>query len=406
MTDNELLFEYLRDILFATKVQPPGRGALSPDSLRLYEGLNFLAECMEEYRAYARAMSGGNLAMTYYSRDNTLCHPLKTLHANLRHLTWQAKQVAGGDYSQEVSFLGEFSDAFNTMTRQLREREEQLKRTIERIEQQKEEMSQFNELLVEMTSRIAELIVVADARTGETLYVNKGETFNQDGGGYPALRERLKLYALWEQHPKAWDFESETDRAFFRIVTFAIDWNGQSAYANIVQDVTADWLKTHELEESSNRDPATGLYNRRYLMASLHSYVAGKIPFSLCFADLDNLKAVNDTFGHAEGDRYIEEVARQISCQIRRVDVCARVGGDEFVVLFRQCPLRVAEGKMLSAARRISAAFDDEGGIRRGISYGIVEADYAMPTDPEDLLDRADCAMYENKRRNKAEPEA
>ena len=57
---------------------------------------------------------------------NFLCENLKNLHANLNHLTWQAQQVTKGDYSQHVAFLGEFSTAFNEMTRQLQEREAKL----------------------------------------------------------------------------------------------------------------------------------------------------------------------------------------------------------------------------------------------------------------------------------------
>ena len=62
------------------------------------------------------------------SRDNPLCENLKNMQANLNHMTWQAKQVAKRDYSQTVSYLGEFSEAFNTMTAQLRDREKALKK--------------------------------------------------------------------------------------------------------------------------------------------------------------------------------------------------------------------------------------------------------------------------------------
>lgn len=75
-------------------------------------------------KTYSEALSRGNLSVKTPPRDNFLCENLKNIHANLNHLTWQAKQVAKGDYSQSVSYLGEFSEAFNTMTRQLQEREE------------------------------------------------------------------------------------------------------------------------------------------------------------------------------------------------------------------------------------------------------------------------------------------
>ena len=60
-----------------------------------------------------------SVSVTPPPRDNFLCENLKSIHANLNHLTWQAKQVAKGDYAQTVSYLGEFSEAFNTMTGQL-----------------------------------------------------------------------------------------------------------------------------------------------------------------------------------------------------------------------------------------------------------------------------------------------
>ena len=75
---------------------------------------------------YSAELSQGNLSIEAPGRDNFLCENLKNIHANLNHLTWQAKQVAKGDYSQSVSYLGEFSEAFNTMTKQLKEREEEL----------------------------------------------------------------------------------------------------------------------------------------------------------------------------------------------------------------------------------------------------------------------------------------
>ena len=70
-------------------------------------------------KEYSAAISVGNLSVEAPPRENFLCKNLKNIHANLNHLSWQAKQVAKGDYSQSVSYLGEFSEAFNTLTKQL-----------------------------------------------------------------------------------------------------------------------------------------------------------------------------------------------------------------------------------------------------------------------------------------------
>lgn len=124
--DSELLFDYLRSILYDTKVKPLDIEALSESAQKLGKGLMYLDQAVQEMKAYSEALSRGNLSVTAPGRENFLCENLKNIHANLNHLTWQAKQVTKGDYSQEVSYLGEFSDSFNEMTKQLREREEHL----------------------------------------------------------------------------------------------------------------------------------------------------------------------------------------------------------------------------------------------------------------------------------------
>ena len=95
------------------------------------------------------------------------------MHSNLNHLTWQAKQVAKGDYSQTVSFLGEFSEAFNTMTRQLKEREESLKREAEREKTHANMMESYNQLLMELIARSDEEVMVISMIGQKVLYSNE-----------------------------------------------------------------------------------------------------------------------------------------------------------------------------------------------------------------------------------------
>lgn len=122
----ELLFEYLKSILYDSQIKKLDVEKLDEPFRKLGLGLQFLQKAVEEMKSYTEDLSKGNLSGTLPGRDNFLCANLKNLHSNLNHLTWQAKQVAAGDYSQEVSYLGEFSDAFNQMIRQLDEREKLL----------------------------------------------------------------------------------------------------------------------------------------------------------------------------------------------------------------------------------------------------------------------------------------
>ncbi len=144
----ELLFEYLRSILYDAKVQPLDINELDEPYRKLGMGLQFLDKAVREMKAYSAALSRGDLSGVMPARDNFLCENLKNIHANLNHLTWQAKQVAKGDYSQTVSYLGEFSEAFNTMTEQLQEREETLKRIAEEEKSHAERAESYSQLLM------------------------------------------------------------------------------------------------------------------------------------------------------------------------------------------------------------------------------------------------------------------
>lgn len=121
--NSELLFEYLRSILYDSKIKALDIEELDEPFRKLGKGMQFLQHAVEEMLEYSADLSRGNLSAPSPGMDNFLCVNLKNMHANLNHLTWQAKQVAAGDYSQHVSYLGEFSAAFNVMTEQLKERE-------------------------------------------------------------------------------------------------------------------------------------------------------------------------------------------------------------------------------------------------------------------------------------------
>ena len=116
------LFEYLRNVIYN-----PAQAALDVEALpagfhALGEGLKYLADCLIETRNLARALSKGDLESFTPSPGNEVAAPLKSLHASLKHLTWQTEQVAKGDYQQRVEFMGNFSSAFNAMVQQLEER--------------------------------------------------------------------------------------------------------------------------------------------------------------------------------------------------------------------------------------------------------------------------------------------
>ena len=119
----EILFNYLHDIIYK-----PSEASLDIECLPeafgdFGRGLQYFGSILSEMRTLAKELANGNLNCTLPSRTNEIASPLKTLHASLRHLTWQTQQVAMGDYKQRVSFMGDFSTAFNNMIEQLEQRQ-------------------------------------------------------------------------------------------------------------------------------------------------------------------------------------------------------------------------------------------------------------------------------------------
>lgn len=158
------------------------------------------------------------------------------------------------------------------------------------------------------------------------------------------------------------------------------------------------------LQQLSTHDDLTGLPNRRYTFMSLNQLWLERErygdPLSILLLDVDHFKEVNDRFGHAQGDALLCSLAVQLRQSVRGSDIVCRLGGDEFIVI---CPRSTLAGaakvanKILAESRPLLTATGVEC-WNGNISIGIVETDSTMAT-PEDLLQGADHAMYDAKRK-------
>jgi signal transduction histidine kinase/DNA-binding response OmpR family regulator len=119
---DEYLFQYLREVMYAPSKPKLDLSRLPNEMQRFGKGLQFFSDCAVETASVTKALARGALSGPLPSRQNEMAAPLKSLHASLSHLTWQTKQVAMGDYTQRVDFMGEFSNAFNFMVHLLDER--------------------------------------------------------------------------------------------------------------------------------------------------------------------------------------------------------------------------------------------------------------------------------------------
>ena len=274
----EELFSYLRDVIYDPANASLDVGNLPENFRDLGGGLQYFAECVIEAKELAQALSKGDLAGQLPSRGNEIAAPLKSLHATLKHLTWQTKQIAHGDYRQRVEFMGEFSDAFNKMVEQLAERQQ-------------------------------------------------------------------------------------------------------------------------KLENRAYHDSTTQLYNRAFGMMTLDDWLREERQFVLIFADLDNLKYINDQFGHNEGDIYILSAAEYLRTFSADAMVC-RIGGDEFMILAENISYDAAHAEMNKICNNFkNAEYLKDKAYSYSISFGIAVAEPGISAN--DILSTADERMYEDKRAKK-----
>lgn len=162
-------------------------------------------------------------------------------------------------------------------------------------------------------------------------------------------------------------------------------------------------------------DPVTGLFNRRHLDEALETAAAAArrrgMPLTVLMLDIDAFKPVNDRFGHACGDRALRAIGAWLSANVRSIDLVARYGGDEIVVVMPETNLATAR-HVAERLRRLIGA-NPVPGLPLGetgrltVSIGVAALD-ARDVDGAALLARADAALYAAKRagRNRVESAA
>jgi len=162
-------------------------------------------------------------------------------------------------------------------------------------------------------------------------------------------------------------------------------------------------LKENDLRAMSLTDDLTGLNNRRGFLTLATQYLKMinryKSNTFLFYADVDRFKQVNDTYGHREGDKVLIDIAKILKKSYRDSDIIARIGGDEFVVL----PVGFHEFDPKIIIKRLDANFDELNANNNrdyniSISVGIADYDPDKPCSIEELLDRADKLMYQDKK--------
>ncbi len=189
-----------------------------------------------------------------------------------------------------------------------------------------------------------------------------------------------------------------------------VSGSGASGTMAVLLDITDRKLMEEQIRSLSLEDELTKLYNRRGFMTLAEQQLKNasrlhKRAF-LIYADVDNLKAVNDTFGHKEGDKALVQLAAAIKKSFRESDIVARLGGDEFVVLAMETTRSGADilTKRLDeklAMFNLHMSQEGNASYTVSVSLGVAMFDPEFPSRIEDMIVQADSHMYEQKKAKK-----
>jgi diguanylate cyclase (GGDEF)-like protein len=161
-----------------------------------------------------------------------------------------------------------------------------------------------------------------------------------------------------------------------------------------------------ELDRLAHTDQLTGLYNRRYMIQELERhgeiYKRYRHAFSILMLDLDNLKAVNDTYGHPAGDAALKHLSTLLRVNVRDVDIPCRYGGDEFIVLMPETEQNVVQivGDRIAASLAKTKLKVGSALVSLQVSVGSA----SCPThgvESAELLEEADASLYRSKQARK-----
>lgn len=197
-------------------------------------------------------------------------------------------------------------------------------------------------------------------------------------------------FGLMRQHVHIEAYERGGERL---ALVSIIDVTGSVLRAEALTDVA------QRLEHDVNRDPLTGLFNRRFMwewlehqqrQAQRHNY-----PIAAMMLDVDHFKSINDRHGHPVGDRVLQDLARQLATWVRESDIVVRYGGEEFLILLPCCDQalsREVAGRIVRQTRQSGFGGLAIGAITCSIGVALYEVEYAI--SPADLLNLADRRLY------------
>jgi diguanylate cyclase (GGDEF)-like protein len=253
-------------------------------------------------------------------------------------------------------------------------------RSVARHYQQK--ASEVKEILLAMV-QAAESVAERDERCAQHF-----NSVTANLRGIASLEDISQIRASIEK--SASDLKSSIDR---------MTAEGKTMQSRLQSQLTTFEAKLAEAEQVASCDALTRLHNRLWMESQIERRIAVGKPFCVALLDLDGFKSVNDQHGHVAGDDVLRQFAGELKSACRSTDLLGRWGGDEFLVLL-DGTITHAEAQMERVSKWVCGSYKLNrytGRLVLRVRASIGLAEYKAPDTMNQLLDRADAAMYQNK---------
>ncbi len=314
----------------------------------------------------------------------------------IEKVTYAMARISGGDFEYKVAErggdeIGRMGASFNQMVTELQKTDRNLRR-------EQDKLTTVIETATEgmIVTDVAGKVVLVNPAAVELLGRSVEEIVT--AGFFDIVEDRDFIEeCLRLGRPQDLDYRQRSLEIHAAVIrTGAGQVVGSVA---LVRDVTKARLLQDELRRLATTDALTGLYNRRFLDATLHTEynraVRGREPLAVIMFDIDHFKRFNDTHGHDLGDRVLQMVARCLRELVRSFDYPCRYGGEEFVAILPG--MSAAEAVKLAESLRLKVAQTAIEGLTVHVSLGVAAYPAIQVADAEELIEAADAALYRAK---------
>ncbi len=350
---------------------------------------------------------------------NLIAKPIQRIHQKAAQFS-EGEENLGEQIPEPFGAeLRDLTNTFNQMSQHLKGFKDEVE---VKVSERTRLLEEGSRLVQEVLDTTPNLLCLMNTEIDQLNYVNRefADFFGVDGEKMIALGPvfiRGRIFPIDQdifKHHEEKVLQAEDEdvtQTEFRMANSKGDWrwvsmrsvifqrnreNKPKLVLHVGQDITDLKITEEKLRFLSIHDQLTGLYNRLYFEEEISRLEKGRVfPISTIMADLDNLKTINDTYGHAEGDEVLKAAAQILRSSFRGEDVVARIGGDEFAALLPGANEQAAEHILKRINENIHMHPLVNNRVTVSISFGYATVDRSGQL--ANAIKLADAQMYEAK---------